>query len=86
MAKKNTKEIEGVSTDAPEKKAVKKTSKNKVDTTIAVIIGIGNLLVIFSIAYSAAVIVLGTEGIVPLILIAPMVIFALVKTFKQFIK
>lgn len=89
MAKKNTtttKEVEGVSTDAPVKTSAKKTAKNKVNTTFAVIMGIGNLAVIASIAYSAAVIVLDTEGITPLILISPMVIFAIIKLVKQFIK
>jgi len=83
---KNKQKIEDTSEDVTEKKTVKKVTKSKTVSTIAVIMGIGNLAVIASIAYSAAVIVLGTEGITPLILITPMVIFALVKLIKQFIK
>ncbi len=80
------KQTEGVSTEAPAKVTVKKSVKNQWNTTIVGIIGIGELLTIVSIAYSTTVIVLGTEGIVPIIMISPAVVFALVILIKKFIK
>lgn len=86
MAKKNTKELEGVSTSAPEKKPLKRGEKSKMDKTKSAIIGIGLLFAVASIVYSTSVIVLGTEGIVPLIMLIPQAILALVILIKQFLK
>lgn len=86
MAKKNTKEIEGVSTEAPEKVAAKKSAKNKRSSIVAAIMGIGMLLSVISIAYSTTTIVLGTEGYVPLVMIAPQATLALAILTKRFTK
>lgn len=50
------------------------------------IIGLGMLFVIASIAYTTAVIWLGTEGYVSKALTAPQVIFALIVLVKRFTK
>lgn len=48
------------------------------------IIGMGKLLAVLSIAYSTVVIMEGTDGIVPKILIAPQAILAAILAIKAF--
>lgn len=62
------------------------TPKSAKKHDFSAIMGIGRLLVILSITYSAVLIVLGTKDIIALGMIVPMVLFALVSTIKQFIK
>jgi hypothetical protein len=50
------------------------------------ILGLGLLLVFGSIAYSTVVIVGGTEGLAPKILVAPAALFDLVLAFAAFSK
>ena len=50
------------------------------------IMGIGMLLVVASIAYTSTVIVLGTQGWVPLVMVAPQALFALGVLFIKFTK
>jgi len=50
------------------------------------IIGIATLFVIASIAYSTVVIALGTQGLIPKILIVPQAIYAFVILIKRFTK
>lgn len=90
MAKKNTKQIEGESTSAPVQGTVKKTSKNSKkwhqSRFMSAIIGIGKLFAVCSIVYSTSVIVLGTEGVMPLIMLIPQALLAVLMLGKQFIK
>ena len=67
-------------------KTSKKKADSKRDTTKRVIIGIGELFAVMSIAYTTSLIVMGTEGIVPLVAVAPQVILATVIAVKRFIK
>lgn len=64
------------------KKAVKKPNKG----AMSAIIGIGLLMAVVSIAYSSTIIIMGTEGILPLVFIAPQVILAGIIAVRQFIK
>ena len=73
----------------PRKKAKKLTKAQRESARIErnrVILGLGQLLVVISIAYSTAVIVLGTEGYIPLVMIAPQAVLAVVITSKHFTK
>jgi hypothetical protein len=65
--------VPGVSKEAPVKST--KRARNNIWSGI---MGIGMGLVIVSIIYSSTVIFLGTDGIVPLIMIAPQVAFVAV--------
>lgn len=77
MSKKLQKAIEVK--DAP------KAKKNK-KPVMQSIIGVLLLFVVASIAYSTTVIVMGTEGYIPLLLVAPQSIFAVIVLIKQFTK
>lgn len=50
------------------------------------IMGVMLLLVVASIAYSSAVIIMGVDGYIAKVLIAPQIIFAAVTLIKQFTK
>lgn len=50
------------------------------------IIGVMLLIVVASIAYSTTVIAMGTKGIVPLVMVVPQAVFAVIVLVKQFIK
>lgn len=65
---------------------VKKPVKKQDSAFKSAIMGICLLLAVISIAYSTAVIALGTEGITPLIMIAPQAILALGIAIRQFTK
>lgn len=68
----------------------KKTKTDKatkpVKKTTSTIIGIMQLFAVASICYSSTVIALGTNGVVPLVLIAPQVILAVVIAINKFTK
>lgn len=89
MAKGN-KNVEGVTPLATEKQAEKKTAKNSKpwykSGWVSAIIGVWLLMAVASIVYSSATIILGTEGIAPLILIAPQISLAIVIAIWKFIK
>ena len=53
---------------------------------MSAIIGIGKLFAVCSIVYSTSVIVLGTEGVMPLIMLIPQALLAVLMLGKQFIK
>lgn len=73
MAKsKSTKPTEA---DKP-KKSNKKAKKG--------IIGVLQLLAVASIAYSTTVIIIGTEGYIPMVLVAPQAILATAIAIKKF--
>lgn len=75
---KNTKPTTGETVEKP---------KNKQNSPFkSAIIGVGLLLSVISITYSTTVIALGTEGFVPLIMIAPQAVLALGIAIKQFTK
>ena len=63
-----------------------KNTKKQSGSAVNGIIGLGMLFVISSIAYTTAVIWLGTEGYVSKVLTAPQVIFALIVLVKRFTK
>jgi hypothetical protein len=65
--KKSTDESSSKSTNKANKKVEKQSSFG--------ILGIALLLVIVSIAYSSAVILLGTDGLTPKIMLAPQILF-----------
>lgn len=73
---------------ASEEKATKKNEKAPVSPwrKFRAIIGIGLALVVVSIAYSVVVILLGTEGLLPKIMLAPQAIFALIVLGVAFAK
>lgn len=71
------------------------TKTTKVEEAIAsnnktnikdVTIGLGLFLAVLSIGYSSTVVVLGTDGLTPIVLIAPQVILASWIAVKKFIK
>jgi hypothetical protein len=66
--------------------AVEKSVKKENSAFKSAIIGVGMLLAVISIAYSTAVIALGTEGITPLVMVAPQAILALGIAIRQFTK
>ncbi len=63
----------------------KNNNQNKTNKLNGTIEGMAMLIVIASISYSTAVIALGTEGIVPLIMVAPQALFGLFVLAKKFI-
>lgn len=63
-----------------------KNTKKQSGSAVNGIIGLGMLFVIASIAYTTAVIWLGTEGYTSKVLTAPQVIFALIVLVKRFTK
>lgn len=67
-----------------------KTTKEKATKPIKnyqnAIIGVLQLLVVASIAYSSAVIIMGVDGYIAKALIAPQVIYAAVTLIKRFTK
>lgn len=65
----------------PENK--KKTKSHKVSD---IIVGVLLLFVVASIGYSTTVILMGTEGYIPAVLIAPQAVFAVIVLIKQFTK
>lgn len=65
-----------------EVKTPKKSSKNYRNG----IIGIMQLFAVVSVAYSSATIVLGTSGVVPLIMVTPQTILAVVIAINKFTK
>lgn len=65
-----------------EVKASKKSNKN----TKSAIIGIMLLFAVASIAYSTVVIAIGTEGYIPLVMVAPQAILAVVILVNKFVK
>ena len=73
-------------TEVSTEKATKNWFKKGWNSVLPVIIGIGTLLAVASIVYSSAVIILGTEGLTPLVLIAPQAVLALVILIKKFVK
>lgn len=62
-------------TDSNVDKAVTKPAKKAKKGFLFAIMGIGMLLVIVSITYSTVVIVLGTDGLMPKIMLAPQALF-----------
>lgn len=50
-----------------------------------VIIGFGSLLAVLSISYSTIIIIMGTDGIVPIICVAPQAIFAAAILIDNFV-
>lgn len=75
--------------DKPEtasKKTSKKTTREVKSTFVRGILGLVLLLVFGSIAYSTVVIVGGTDGITPKILVAPAALFDFVLAFVAFSK
>lgn len=74
MAKENNK-----STEVKTPKKSKKNYKNG-------IMGIMQLFAVASIAYSTVVIALGTEGVLPLVLVAPQAILAVAIAINKFSK
>ena len=60
-----------------QKISTEKSKKNRGKGFFSAIIGLGIASVIVSIAYSTTVIALGTEGRLPLIMVAPQAVFAL---------
>lgn len=67
------------STEVKTPKKSKAVSKNA-------IIGIMQLFAVASIAYSTVVIALGTEGVLPLVLVAPQAILAVAIAINKFSK
>ena len=64
-----------------------KVVKNKKDHKVRYnIIGLLLLLAIISISYSTAVIVMGTDGIVPVIMVAPQALLVIVVLIWKFCK
>jgi hypothetical protein len=63
-----------------------KVQKEKKVRDYSIIVGILQLFVIASIAYSSAVIVMGTEGYIPMALLVPQVVYAVVVLIKRFTK
>lgn len=82
MPTENSKNKPGVSQAAEPVKGNKKQKR----TAKTAIMGVMMLLVIASIAYSTAIIVLGTEGYIPLIMVAPQAAFAVVALIMRFTK
>jgi hypothetical protein len=68
------------------KEAEIKTSKKSKNNSKSVIIGILQLFAVASITYSTVVIAIGTEGYIPLVMVAPQAILALVLLINKFIK
>lgn len=50
------------------------------------IIGVMQLFAVVSICYSTATIVLGTEGVVPIVMVTPQAILAVVIAINKFVK
>lgn len=67
-------------------KAKVKSVKNKNDSTKIVIINLGLLLIVLSIAYSTTVIMTATEDIIPKILVLPQALYASWVIVKKFTK
>lgn len=65
-----------------EVKTPKKSNKN----TKSTIIGIMQLFAVASIAYSTVVIAIGTEGYIPLVMVAPQAILAVTIAINKFTK
>lgn len=72
-----------------QEKSTKATRKEKLDKTLDtlknVIMGIGRLLVVVSIIYSSTVIWIGTEGIIPKVMISPAIILASIYVVDSFV-
>jgi len=68
------------------KKTEVKTPKKSTGKVKNSIIGTMQLFAVASIAYSTVVIAIGTEGIVPLVMIAPQAILAVVIAINKFVK
>lgn len=68
------------------KEAEIKTSKKSKNNSKSTIIGIMQLFAVASIAYSTVVIAIGTEGYLPLILVAPQAILAVAIAINKFSK
>lgn len=68
------------------KEAEIKTSKKSSGKFKNSIIGVMQLFAVASIAYSTVVIAIGTEGIIPLVMIAPQAILAVVIAINKFVK
>lgn len=66
------------------KEAKIKTSKKSNKNTKSAIIGIMQLFAVASIAYSTVVIAIGTEGYIPLVMVAPQAILAVVIAINKF--
>ena len=62
------------------------TTKVKKERSFSGIIGLLQLFVIASIAYSTAVIAMGTEGYIPLALVAPQTLWAVCTLVARFTK
>ena len=67
-------------------KAKVKSVKNKNDSAKIVIINLGLLLIVLSIAYSTTVIMTATEDIIPKILVLPQALYASWVIVKKFTK
>lgn len=63
-----------------------KTPKKSKAVSKNAIIGIMQLFAVASIAYSTVVIALGTEGVLPLVLVAPQAILAVAIAINKFSK
>lgn len=68
------------------KKQSNKQPKEKKPFNANGIMGVLQLFVIASIVYSTAVIAMGTEGYIPLALVAPQAIYVVVVLIKRFSK
>ena len=63
-----------------------KTPKKSKNNTKSTIIGIMQLFAVASIAYSTVVIAIGTEGYIPLVMVAPQAILAVTIAINKFTK
>lgn len=59
-----------------------KNNKSKTQT----LQGLLNLLVVVSAVYSSVIIWMGTEGIVPLVMVAPLVVWSATTLIRQFVR
>jgi uncharacterized membrane protein len=64
----------------------KKNNKSKSNKVSDIMIGVLQLFIVASIGYSTAVILMGTTGYIPMILIAPQAVYAVVVLIKRFTK
>lgn len=68
-----------------EKKDKKVNFSGALDTLKNVIIGIGQLLVVVSIIYSSTVIWMGTDGVIPKVMISPAIVMAALIVVDNFV-
>lgn len=81
--KKQAKELDLITDEHFKQKRSK--SKKREETSYNVV-GAFMLLVVASITYTTTIIIMGTEGILPLVMVVPQAIFGLIVLIKKFIK